>query len=197
MNNLINYLILIPVILITVTIHEYTKALTSTLLGDTIPKSEGRLTLNPFKHFEAIGFILLLVWRFGWGLPLRTSALYYKDRKRDTMITYVSPIIANLVFAFIFAVIFKFVGNLNQYLGIFFSQLVIYNISIAIFNIIPVYPLCGNKILSSFLTPNQIIKMNQYEKIILMLLAFLIFMGFLGSLLNPIIYMIYNLFMLI
>lgn len=197
MDNLIYYIILIPVVFITITVHEYTKALTSTMLGDTLPKSEGRLTLNPFKHFEAIGFIIMLIWKFGWAAPLKTSSLYYKDRKKGVILTYTLPIVANLVFALVCSIIFKFIGNINGYLDLFLDKLIIYNISFAIFNIIPVYPLCGNKIMSAFLTPNQIIRMSQYEKIILMLLALSIFMGLLGGILNPIIYMIYKLFILI
>lgn len=209
----VNYLVFIPGILISITVNEYTKALTSACFGDTVPKNEKRLTLNPFKHIEPIGFILMLVFRFGWGKPVRTSAIYYKNRKRDTIITYTMPIIANLVAGFIFFVLYKLILQIYnepflaaQYVNyldfikiiiniIFFSAL--YNVSLAIFNIIPVYPLCGGKILSAFLGPNQSVKMAQYEKIFQLLLMILIFFGFIGNIIQPFVDVIFNVFELI
>ena len=74
----------IPGILVATTVHEFVRALTSTVLGDTYPKSQGQVTLNPVKHFEPIGFLMMLYsGGFGWGKPVETSALYYKNRKRD------------------------------------------------------------------------------------------------------------------
>ena len=74
----------IPGILVATTVHEFVRALTSTVLGDTYPKSQGQVTLNPVKHFEPIGFLMMLYsGGFGWGKPVETSALYYKNRKRQ------------------------------------------------------------------------------------------------------------------
>ena len=76
-------LVSIPAIFIATTAHEFTRAAVSSALGDNYPKSQGRLTLNPFKHFEPIGFLLLLYsGGFGWGRPVDTSALYYKQKTR-------------------------------------------------------------------------------------------------------------------
>ena len=70
----------IPGILVATTVHEFVRALTSTVLGDTYPKSQGQVTLNPVKHFEPIGFLMMLYsGGFGWGKPVETSALYYKN----------------------------------------------------------------------------------------------------------------------
>ena len=73
----------IPGILVATTVHEFVRALTSTVLGDTYPKSQGQVTLNPVKHFEPIGFLMMLYsGGFGWGKPVETSALYYKKQKK-------------------------------------------------------------------------------------------------------------------
>lgn len=81
------FLVSIPGIIVATTVHEFTRAAVSTALGDTLLWNRGRSTLNPVKHFEPIGFLLLFYsGGFGWGKPVDTSALYYKNRKRDTLL---------------------------------------------------------------------------------------------------------------
>ena len=89
----------IPGILVATTVHEFVRALTSTVLGDTYPKSQGQVTLNPVKHFEPIGFLMMLYsGGFGWGKPVETSALYYKNRKRDTLLVAILPTVVGISF---------------------------------------------------------------------------------------------------
>jgi len=102
---LINYILAIPGILFAITIHEYFKALLSHRLGDPHPKLKGRLHLNPKRHFEPIGFLLMLLFGYGWGLPVKTTNTYYKDRKIGTLTTYVAPCLINLLFASVFFMI--------------------------------------------------------------------------------------------
>ena len=83
MDTLLVMLLGIPGIIVATTVHEFTRALLSTIFGDNYPKSKGRVTLNPVKHFEPIGFLMMFYsGGFGWGKPVETSALYYKNRKR-------------------------------------------------------------------------------------------------------------------
>ena len=79
MNSLIILALQAPCVIFATTLHEFTRAFVSTKLGDNRPRDNGRLTLNPFKHFEPIGFLLALLTGFGWGLPVETSSLYYKE----------------------------------------------------------------------------------------------------------------------
>ncbi|MDR1559649.1 MAG: site-2 protease family protein, partial [Clostridiales bacterium] len=97
---LINYILALPGIAFALTIHEYFKALFSYRLGDPYPKLQGRLRANPKSHFEPIGFLLMLLYGYGWGLPVNTSSTYYKNRKSGTIITYAAPSLINLLFAF-------------------------------------------------------------------------------------------------
>lgn len=201
---LIVYLINIPVIMIAVTIHEFTKAAASSLLGDRAPKADRRLTLNPFKHFEPIGFIFLMFFGYGWGKPVRTSGVYYKNRTLGTVITYTAPIIANFVFSFIFAVLGGFLGylalggNLNEYVYVygkrFLSLSVTCNLSLALFNIIPVAPLCANRIMTALMTPGGALKVTHYEKIFQIILVMLLMFGIVDSIFSPVIRSIVSLY---
>ena len=180
--NLINAVLnAIPVALviaciIAITIKEFTKALVSTTLGDQLPKRDSRLTLNPIKHIEPIGLFLMVFFRVGWGKPVETSSLYYKNRKRDTIITYTLPSLMNFVAGIIFSLLY-FNALLAVGMNFFTSillQAAFMNFNLALFNIIPVPPLDGAKILSTFLSPNAVIKMASNEKLFQIALIFLI-----------------------
>jgi len=195
-------------VLLVVAVHEYIKARVSTSLGDPKPKMQGRLTINPLKHFEPIGFIIMLVFFYGWGKPVETTATYYKDRKWGTVLTYTAPIIGCLVFGGTAAALYMLAAplflelvmssgvlagpNAGTILPIMLlplttlSWISLYSFTFALFNLIPVHPLDGSKILSAFLNPNQVIKMNSLEKIFLMILVFLIVGGIVGRILTPV-----------
>ena len=183
----------IPAIIIATTIHEFTRAAVSSALGDTIPKRDKRLTLNPFRHFEPIGFLLMLATGitglmsmgngmiftgggFGWGKPVDTSALYYKNRKRDTLITAIAPVIANLIAAFLFFAAARFFQQM--YWVFFFLNLTCaYNLSLVVYNLIPISPMDCLKVLSVVMPANQYFKYLQYEKIVQMLFLLILFTG--------------------
>ena len=195
MTSIINLLILalqIPAVLFATTLHEFSRAAVSTALGDKKPKNEGRLTLNPFKHFEPVGFILMWATGFGWGKPVETSPMFYKNRKRDTLITAVAPTIINLIAALAVSVIYNLVplgemgiaGTLISYLLVSIKQ---YNVYIAVYNIVPVSPMDCVKVLSCVLPANSYFKYLQYEKIIQMVFLLLLFMGYTDFIINPIV----------
>jgi len=182
------YLILkIPAILIATTIHEFVRALTSTILGDQKPKKDKRLTLNPLKHFEPIGFFIAFATGCGWGKPVDTSALYYKNRKLGILITAIVPSVINIIIAVVFAVIYKMFFGFNIYLNSFFYYTIYHNIALAVYNIMPVSPLDGQKVLSCILKPNNYFKYLQYEKIVQIIFLLLLFMGYTDMVFDPII----------
>lgn len=174
--SLIEFLLGIPAIMLATTIHEFTRAAVSTALGDKLPKEEGRLTMNPFNHFEPIGMLLMLANGFGWGRPVNTSSLYYKDRKKGVLITAIAPTAANLVFAVIAAFLVKVFEN-NYWLGIFFIQLSHYNFCLLVYNLLPVSPMDCVKVLSVSISANSYFKLMQYEKVIQMIFLFVLFLG--------------------
>lgn len=200
MNYFESLLFSLPALLIAVTIHEFTRAVASTHFGDVLPKSKGRLTLNPLNHIEPIGLILLFYsGGFGWGKPVETSALYYKDRKRNTLSVAIAPSIANLILGFLFAMLLCFLPNLgSSTVATILYQCAYYNVAIAIYNILPVYPMDGAKVLAQFLPANKYYQYMQYEKIIQMIVIFLVlfgtFSGIFSTIINAILSFVFLLF---
>ena len=195
MTSIVNLIVLalqIPAVIFATTLHEFSRAAVSTALGDKKPKNEGRLTLNPIKHFEPVGFILMWATGFGWGKPVETSPMFYKNRKRDTLITAIAPTVINLIAALVSSVIYS-LAPLNEMgiAGILLSYLLVsikqFNIYIAVYNIVPVSPMDCVKVLSCVLPANSYFKYIQYEKIIQMVFLLLLFMGYTNFIINPII----------
>ena len=173
----------IPAVIFVTSLHEFSRAAVSTALGDHKPKNEGRLTLNPAKHFEPIGFILMWATGFGWGKPVETSPMFYKNRKRDT-----------IVFAFIASILYGVVssgtGMGSVIIAVFLLAVKRYSVSIAVYNVLPVAPMDCVKVLSCILPANTYFGYMQYEKIIQMVFLLVLFMGYIGDFINPIINLI-------
>jgi len=174
-------------ILTAVTLHEFSRALVSTLLGDKKPKNDGRLTLNPINHFEPIGFILCLASGFGWGKPVETTALFYKNRKRDTLITAVIPSIVNLLMAFLCGICFSTIKINNDIFWLFIYLMININVSLAVYNLLPISPMDGLKVISAVLPANKYFQYLQYEKIVQMVFLLALFMGYADIIFLPII----------
>ena len=157
-----------------------------------MPKNQKRLTLNPFRHFEPIGFILMLATGgFGWGRPVETSALYYKNRKRDTLLAAVLPTVVNLVLAFLFMLLFKLVGNkAGAQAAVMLSYGVRFNVALAVFNLVPVVPMDCVKVLSVVLPSNKYFQYMQYEKVLQVGFFLLLYMGIFSSFFDIIINMV-------
>lgn len=186
----------IPGILVATTVHEFVRALTSAVLGDNYPKSQGRVTLNPIKHFEPIGFLMMLYsGGFGWGKPVETSALYYKNRKRDTLLVAILPTVVNLILgiAFLgFYIAFQRRGG-GFYVTTLLRYLAYYNVGLAIYNVLPVAPMDCTKVLAVLMPANQYFKYMQNEKLIQMLFLFLMFFGLITGFMDKIIYAVLSL----
>ena len=190
MDTIIYFIINAISIIIVTTLFEYIKGLMSTVQGDIVPKSQGKLTLNPAKFFEPIGFFLFLFTGYGWANPVETSSRNYKNRKKGILITYMTPIVLFVIFAVIIKVGMNilFLGSFdNEYLQLALALMSRNFAAVAVFNIIPVYPMAGSWILRCILNPNQVIKYSQYEKPLQILLVFLLVLGFITPVLNAVV----------
>ena len=197
MNNMVYlyYIAQILSLLLCFYVFEMTKSVVSTLQGDPTPKQHKMLTLNIFRYFEPIGFLLGFFFGYGWGQPAPIAPRYYKDRKSGAFITYTAPIIVSVILAVVFDIIGKlvfkgfkqaFFGTAESVgfgtMGIIFLYSLIGKISetflrLAVFNLIPIPPMCGSEILKCFLSPNAAFKYGQNTAILQMVFLMLWFFG--------------------
>ena len=172
--------------------HEFTRAAISTALGDNTPRNEKNLTWNPLKHTEPVGAILFIITSlfgygaFGWSRTVHTSSLYYKNRKRDTLLVAILPSVANILLAFIALIVWKILPYNNSMISTFLNLVVVYNVSFVVCNCLPVPPMDCVKVLSVVLPAKQYFAYMQYEKVIQVLFIFLLLFSLFGSLLNTI-----------
>lgn len=183
----------IPAIMIVTTVHEATRALISTLLGDDTPKREGRLTLNPLNHFEPIGFLLMYATGLdgtgvgvGWGKPAGTNSRHYKNRRTGVILTAVWPSVANILLAVAAANAMRAGSSLPGVLLDFLRLIKHYSISIVVCNLLPVSPFDCLKIITECVSRKNYFSISQGESVMQLIMILLLFSGFLAMLfLNP------------
>lgn len=172
------------VVFCTMPIHEYAHALIATKLGDPTPERTGRLTLNPLAHIDIMGALMILLVGFGYAKPVRVSARNFKNPKVGMAITALAGPLANVIMAFFFillrncaAVLLIKTGALVWSVSAsFFSFAATINISLAVFNFLPIPPLDGSKILSLIIPSKYYFKYLQYERyIIIAVFALIVF----------------------
>jgi Zn-dependent protease len=150
---------LVVIIIVSITIHEYAHSLTAILLGDPTPRQDGRLSLNPLRHLDPVGFILLLLVGFGWAKPVRIDGRRMKKPRRDEILIALAGPASNMLFAFLVAILLRLALLLElfhrqatfQYFITLTAQILVMNIGLAIFNMLPIPPLDGSHLITPFL----------------------------------------------
>jgi len=182
-------------------IHEVGHGFSAHLLGDDTAKNSGRLSLNPRDHLDPIGAICLFLFGFGWANPVPVNPRNF-DRvsmKTGMVITSLSGPFTNIITAFISMLIMRFLGFLPKnmvviVLYILLDVMVSLNLSLAVFNLIPIPPLDGYKVLSAVLPPRYYFKLMQYERYGFIILLLFIYLPFFNSILSGAVVGIYRLF---
>jgi Zn-dependent protease len=149
----------IAIVVVSLTIHEFAHSLVAIRLGDPTPRQDGRLTLNPLRHIDLVGFILLIVAGFGWAKPVRIDVRQLKNPRRDAILIALAGPASNLLFAFFVAVLLKLallaeIFRDQATLEAFFrliTQIAMLNVALAVFNILPIPPLDGSHLVTPFL----------------------------------------------
>lgn len=171
-------------LVISISIHEFAHAYIADRLGDPTAKLLGRVTLNPKAHLDPMGTILLLIAGFGWGKPVPFDARNLSNPKRDAAIISFAGPLSNIILALLFSLVFRVVGG-NGLVGIFLQLTVQYNLVLAIFNLIPVHPLDGFKVVNGFLPRELSYQWLQMAPYGMWILLFLIFAGVTDKIIGP------------
>ena len=144
-------LIILPTILIALTVHELSHGMVALLLGDDTAKKAGRITLNPLKHVDLFGFIMIVVVGFGWARPVQFSPVNFKKPIRDEILVAFAGPVSNLLLGFLGTIVFRIVlPRIDLILGSppliieILSTFISINIGLAVFNAIPIPPLDGS-----------------------------------------------------
>jgi Zn-dependent protease len=187
MFNMLFFVVMIAVILFAITVHEYAHGKAAEAFGDPTPRMSGRLTLNPLAHIDPIGFLMLIIVRFGWAKPVPINPRYFRDPEKDMAFVALAGPFANFTLAVLIALVFRVIPVPRSELGYFilnvFQYAVWINIALGIFNLLPIPPLDGSRLLRAVVPYEGQIFMDRLEPYGFFVLIFLIlFPGFSSTL---------------
>ena len=202
-NNIIPYILSLPIVLLALSVHEASHGLMAYKLGDPTAHNFGRLTINPLKHLDPLGFLCMVFFHFGWAKPVPVNSRHFKKPRRDMALTAAAGPVSNILLSVVFAGLLRiqlllversFTGDLSSVLRIILEGPgevsssfkimavltyvlyigVVLNISLAVFNLIPIPPFDGSRIAYTFLPVNLYFKVMRYERIIMMVILVLL-----------------------
>ena len=177
------------VIFCTMPIHEYAHALIATKLGDPTPRLSGRLTLNPMAHISPLGAVMIFLCGFGYAKPVNINPRNFKDAKKGMALTAIAGPVSNLIMGFVFIFLSNIVGevfNTNSSLILyavlyFFYFAGVVNVNLAVFNLLPIPPLDGSRVLQLLIPAKYYYKFLQYERYVTIIVFVLIMTGVLSG----------------
>jgi Zn-dependent protease len=185
-------------ILLAVTFHEYAHGWVADRLGDPTARLAGRLTFNPFKHLDLFGTIIFVLTRMiGWAKPVPVNPFNLKNPKKGMMLVSLAGFTANIILAVVSGILFRSMYpfgipylpfEVNYPLNQMILESVRINLGLALFNIIPIPPLDGSKVLAGLLPPNLYVQFSKIEPYGFLILIFLIVTGAVNVVIAPLFY---------
>lgn len=179
---------ILPAVAIALSVHEFAHAFVSYKLGDYSQKDRGRLTLNPLKHLDPLGTLSLIVFGFGWAKPVQVDPYFYKNKKEGMIWTAMAGPLMNFIVGFVMVLLYMafirfewaYQNEFMYYLFQLVANTATINVGLGIFNLIPIPPLDGSKILLGILNEETYFKLMRYE----MYLSFIMIMLLMAGVLN-------------
>lgn len=186
---LLNMLMSVIPALICITLHELSHGFIAYKLGDDTAKRMGRLTLNPIKHIDIMGLIMMIAFKFGWAKPVPVNMFNFENPKRGMAVTALAGPVANVIICCIMLFIYGLVYIPLSEAGTAFAEAVLetvyvtayLSLALAIFNIIPIPPLDGSKILFSIMSDESYLKLMRFERYGMIVLLILLATDILGN----------------
>ena len=186
-------LLTLPIVFLSLSVHETAHGYVAYKLGDPTARNLGRLTLNPIKHLDLFGTLCMVLFGFGRAKPVPINTRYFKKPKRDMALTGMAGPVSNLLLAVGFALVLKlviyifnfvpetaFTADLLYWTWVFLSLGVQLNVTLMVFNLLPIPPLDGSRLLFAFLPTKAYFKMMQYERYIMLGILALFYFGILS-----------------
>ena len=202
MNFLTQIIVQLPILLISLTIHEFSHGYVAYLLGDDTAKRAGRLTLNPISHIDPLGLIMLFIARIGWAKPVPINPYNFQNYKKDTAITAAAGPVSNFIVAILLSIVFSIYKNIDPTIVNYAGQItklapyiihfaILINLALGLFNLIPVPPMDGSKILGGFLSDDAYAKFTAQERkgaqilMIILLVSYVFRLNLIGAIIMP------------
>ena len=185
----LEYGIIIAASLLCIMFHEVSHGLTALKLGDRTAKDAGRLTFNPIKHVDIFGLLAMAIFRFGWAKPVPINMRNFKHPVRDMAITAAAGPLSNVVLAYLALCIraaalyfsIRSGGAVAGFLVTFFEYVAVLSVGLAVFNVIPIPPLDGSKVLNALLPREVYYKILRYERYGFLLMIVVLYLGVLNA----------------
>ena len=196
--NPLQLLYMLPAVLLGLTFHEWGHAYAAYRLGDPTAKNMGRLSLNPLDHFDPLGVLCMLLLGFGWAKPVPVNYRNFKNFRRDNIIVSLAGVTMNVLIVLVFSGLFVLLARSNYallyneaFVNIFFN-IISMNTCLCVFNLIPIPPLDGSKVLAMFLPNSAYGQLMRYERYGILVLLALSWLGLGGNFLGNAIYGVYE-----
>lgn len=180
--------------LICITLHELSHGAVAFMLGDTTARDAGRLTLNPIRHIDPWGLLMMVLFRFGWAKPVPVNMYRFKNPKKGMALTALAGPVSNLIIAALFLFLYGLLYRPLYWKGTAFSGKLLemvmttayMSLSLAVFNILPISPLDGSKVLFAFLSDSAYNKLMRYERYGMLIVMALVITGGLSGYLSAV-----------
>lgn len=180
-------------LLVAIIPHEIAHGYVAYLCGDTTAKDDGRLSLNPLNHIDPVGLISMIIFRFGWAKAVPINPFRFKgNRKLASFLVSIAGVCTNLIIGTIVGIILVYLQYINSPLVPLFFEIFWYNIMLGVFNLVPLPPLDGSKVVATLLPTEMEFKFYKYEKYFYIVLVVLLLSGVISKFISPIIFKIIN-----